>query len=174
MVRRLQWSTDGSFMLTPASQYKDFSNEGSPSYTVYGFIKSDLTQPSFMLPGIKSYATCIKFNSYLYKKKFQSYPEDNPPIIDLPYRIVFAIATINQVLIYSTESIYPISAVGNLHYSTINDLSWNDNKQLAVCSTDGYISFINFEGEGENNLIGERLPHNQLPEKLRFIYESLE
>jgi len=61
--RRLSWSPDGNFFLTPASIYQDLTTATVKScYTVYGFIKSDITQPAFMLPGIKSYATCIKFN----------------------------------------------------------------------------------------------------------------
>jgi len=44
-----------------------------------------------MLPGLKTYATCIKFNPYLYKK-----PAADPTkvaLLDLPYRMVFAVAT---------------------------------------------------------------------------------
>jgi len=69
MIRRLAWSTDGSFLLTPASIYRDLQAECKNKYVVYGFLKTDMTQPAFMLPGITSHATCIKFNNYLYKKK---------------------------------------------------------------------------------------------------------
>ena len=98
-VRRLSWSPDGSFFLTPASVFQDLSSSDSGPvtaarsvYTVYGFLKSDITQPAFMLPGIKSYATCIRFNPYLYQKKNIATP-DKPALLDLPYRIVFAVGT---------------------------------------------------------------------------------
>jgi chromatin assembly factor 1 subunit B len=162
-VRRLSWSPDGNFFLTPASVYQDLLS-GQPNstggvgtgmidttptvssskstYTVYGFIKSDMTQPAFMLPGIKSYATSIRFNPHLYQKKNDSSP-DKPALLDLPYRIVFAVATQEQVLIYSTECVYPIAIVGNLHYASVNDMAWDYSSQkLLTASSDGYISII--------------------------------
>ena len=87
-----------------------------------------MTQPAFMLPGIKSHATCIKFNPYFYRKKNEEYTPENPPLIELPYRMVFSVATMDQVLIYSTESIYPMAVIGNIHYACINDMAWNGNK----------------------------------------------
>ena len=53
-----------------------------------------------MLPGIKTYATCIKFNPYLFVK---SNDPSKVPLLDLPYRMVFAVATTDQVLVYSTD-----------------------------------------------------------------------
>jgi hypothetical protein len=46
-----------------------------------------------MLPGIKSYATCIKFSPHLYQLKHTSTPE-RPALLDLPYRLVFAVGTV--------------------------------------------------------------------------------
>ena len=99
-VRRLEWSPDGQFLLTPGSWFQDFNQTASPSnsnnfnYTVYGFMKSQINRPAFMLPGLKSHATCIRFSPYLYKSKTRA--DDDPlPLLDLPYRMIFAIATID-------------------------------------------------------------------------------
>jgi hypothetical protein len=35
--------------------------------------------------------------------------------------------------------------VGNLHYQILNDLSWLEDRLLAIASSDGYCSFIKFE-----------------------------
>lgn len=78
-------------MLTPASAYYDLKGDNKTIFVVYGFIKTDLTEPAFMLPGIKSYATTIKFNPYLYRK--QNKDPNNTALIDLPYRMVFAVGT---------------------------------------------------------------------------------
>ena len=81
------------------------------------------------------------------------------------------------MLIYSTESIYPIAVIGNIHYASINDMAWDTNKKLVICSTDGYCSIVNFESgtkEGESNIIGERLSNDEVPEKLRAHYEVLD
>lgn len=47
-----------------------------------------------------------------------------PPIFDLPYRLVYAIATQDAVHVYDTQQAKPICVVSNLHYATFTDLSW--------------------------------------------------
>lgn len=42
----------------------------------------------------------------------------------LPYRIVFAIATLNSVYIYDTECVAPIAVLAGLHYAAITDVTW--------------------------------------------------
>lgn len=91
-VRRLDWSPDGNLLLTPAGCYYDLKGEQHRSkftYTVYGFLKSDWSTPAFMLPNIKTYATCVRFNPYLYHLS----NSEKPALLDLPYRMVFAVAT---------------------------------------------------------------------------------
>ena len=68
-------------------------------------------------------------------------------MFDIPYVIVFAIATADAVFIYSTESISPIAVVGGIHYSLLTDLAWFNSKILAVSSSDGYCSFLYLENE---------------------------
>jgi len=103
-VRRLQWSPDGNLLLTPSACFYDISKGRSTNlmYTVYGFLKHNLSQPAFMLPGIKSYATCIRFNPHLYELSRSS---NDTALLDLPYKMVFAVATTDQVLIYTTDKI---------------------------------------------------------------------
>lgn len=45
-------------------------------------------------------------------------------MIDIPYVIVFAISTIDNVMIYSTSSLSPLAVVGNIHFALINDLTF--------------------------------------------------
>lgn len=103
-----------------------------------------------MLPGIKSYATCIKFNPFLYKKTVsENFDPERPPLLDLPYKVIFAVGTGDQVIIYSSESVYPLAVIGNIHYASINDMTWiitsETNQKLLVASSDGYCSFISFD-----------------------------
>lgn len=104
-VRRLDWSPDGNLLLTPSACYYDLHADNAQSrssytYTVYGFLKHGLSQPALMLPGLKTYATCIKFNPYLFEKSTDT---SKVPLLDLPYRMIFAVATTDQVLVYSTD-----------------------------------------------------------------------
>lgn len=42
----------------------------------------------------------------------------------LPYRLIFAVATLNSLYIYDTESVPPIAILAGLHYAAITDISW--------------------------------------------------
>ena len=43
----------------------------------------------------------------------------------LPYRVVYAVATQDAVLIYDTQQQTPICIVSNLHYAAFTDLTWS-------------------------------------------------
>lgn len=43
---------------------------------------------------------------------------------NLPHRIVFAVATLNSLYIYDTESVPPIAILAGLHYAAITDIAW--------------------------------------------------
>lgn len=45
-------------------------------------------------------------------------------LFDLPYRMVYAVATLDQVFLYDTQQAGPICMFGNLHYAPFTDLSW--------------------------------------------------
>eukprot|EP00948_MAST-09A_sp_MAST-9A-sp1_P003099 g3099.t1 len=65
--------------------------------------------------------------------------------INLPYKMVFAIATLKTVEIYDTESLQPIAHVSGLHYASLHDLAWSaDGRFLIVSSSDGYCSLLAF------------------------------
>jgi hypothetical protein len=53
-----------------------------------------------MLPGLKSYATCIRFSQYLYKLTKPA--ESNDLMLKLPYQMIFAVGTVDQILVYTT------------------------------------------------------------------------
>ena len=139
-TRRLAWSPDGSVLLAPAACYYDLKQtprSSTYSYTVYGFSRFELTEPAFMLPGLCSFATCIRFSPYLYKLT-----EQESGMLALSYQMIFAVGTIDQILIYSTQQIKPLAVIGNIHYSTINDLTWTSDGRLLACSSDGYVSIV--------------------------------
>ena len=51
-------------------------------------------------------------------------PPGPPPVFDLPYRMVYAIATQDAVYVYDTQQKQPLCVVSNLHYATFTDLTW--------------------------------------------------
>lgn len=46
------------------------------------------------------------------------------PAFSLPYRMVYAVATQDSVLLYDTQQKSPICVVSNLHCATFTDLAW--------------------------------------------------
>lgn len=45
-------------------------------------------------------------------------------VFRLPYRLVFAVATLNSLYIYDTQSDGPVAILAGLHYAAITDLAW--------------------------------------------------
>jgi hypothetical protein len=87
-------------------------------------------------------------------------------LIDLPYKLVFAVGTLDSILIYDTESTMPRHVVTNIHYQPITDLAWKGSQMLAASSSDGYITFISFDKDE----LGKPVDPGSLPEKLKDIY----
>jgi chromatin assembly factor 1 subunit B len=50
--------------------------------------------------------------------------QGSAPVFALPYRIVYAVATQDAVLIYDTQQQTPLCIVSNLHFATFTDLTW--------------------------------------------------
>lgn len=46
------------------------------------------------------------------------------PTFALPYRVMYAVATQDSVLLYDTQQMTPICVVSNLHLATFTDLAW--------------------------------------------------
>ncbi|GAA5957764.1 hypothetical protein JCM3765_003758 [Sporobolomyces pararoseus] len=70
-----------------------------------------------------------------------------PPksLFDLPYRMVYAVATLDSVYLYDTQQEGPICMFGNLHYAPFTDITWSpDGQSLILSSQDGYCSIVAF------------------------------
>ncbi|KAL4983019.1 WD40-repeat-containing domain protein [Aspergillus falconensis] len=68
-----------------------------------------------------------------------------PPVFSLPYRVVYAVATQDAVLVYDTQQQAPLCVVSNLHFATFTDLAWsNDGLTLIMSSSDGFCSTLSF------------------------------
>ncbi|CAH0056589.1 unnamed protein product [Clonostachys solani] len=74
-------------------------------------------------------------------------PSSGPkPAFSLNYRIVYAVATQDSVLLYDTQQKTPICVVSNLHCATFTDLAWSsDGLTLMISSSDGFCSTLSFQ-----------------------------
>ncbi|XVE86554.1 hypothetical protein DITRI_Ditri18aG0042500 [Diplodiscus trichospermus] len=141
--RRLAWSPDGSFLLVPAGSYK-MSASSETVNTTYVFSRKDLSRPSLQLPGASKPVVAVHFCPLAFNLR-----GSNPAgFFKLPYRLVFAVATLNSLYIYDTESVAPIAILAGLHYAAITDIAWSyDARFLAVSSQDGYCTLVEFEND---------------------------
>lgn len=91
-----------------------------------------------------TYTSSIRF----CQKMFKLNPLLKNPY-PFPYRLVFAIATKDKILVYDTQQEYPIAEIRDIHYAGLSDLSWSaDGRILLATSTDGFCTFVYFpEGE---------------------------
>ncbi|KAK1371532.1 Chromatin assembly factor 1 subunit FAS2 [Heracleum sosnowskyi] len=138
--RRLSWSPDGSFLLVPAGSYK-ISPVSEPINTAYVFSRKDLSRPALLLPSASKPVVAVRF----CPKSFSLRGTTTSASFKLPYRFIFAVATLNSLYIYDTESVQPIAVYAGLHYAAITDISWSPTgKYLAISSQDGYCSLVEF------------------------------
>ncbi|RDX96214.1 Chromatin assembly factor 1 subunit FAS2, partial [Mucuna pruriens] len=141
--RRLAWSPDGSFLLVPAGSYK--INTASESVNAaYIFSRKDLSRPAIQLPCASKAVVAVRFCPVFFKLRATNSAE----LFKLPYRIIFAVATLNSLYIYDTESTSPIAILAGLHYAAITDITWSsDAHYLALSSQDGFCSLVEFEND---------------------------
>lgn len=139
--RRLAWSPDGSFLLVPAGSYR-ISSVTEPINTAYVFSRKDLSRPALQLPGANKPIVVVRFCPV----RFSLRGSNSASFFNLPYRLIFAVATLNSLYIYDTESVPPIAIFAGLHYAAITDIAWSlDAKYLALSSQDGFCTLIEFE-----------------------------
>ncbi|KAF5198893.1 Chromatin assembly factor 1 subunit fas2, partial [Thalictrum thalictroides] len=155
--RRLAWSPDGSFLVAPAGSYK--LPASASLNTAYIFSRKDLSRPALQLPAANKPIVAVRFCPIVFKLR----GSNSAKFFKLPYRLVFAVATLNSLYVYDTESVSPIAIFAGLHYAAITDIAWSSNaKYLALSSQDGYCTLVEFE----NDELGSPLPIKDM-EQLR-------
>jgi WD40 repeat protein len=125
------------------------------------FLRSDISKPLAYLPVGDKFCHAVRF----CPTRFQLIPaedvngnqeeEDNEEqdegsnTFPFPYRLVFAVATQNSVILYDSQHMSPFGFITDIHYARISDITWSsDGRLLMISSTDGYCTFVTFN-EGE-------------------------
>lgn len=148
--RRLTFTPDGELLIVPSGIVEKGDKITNSCHI---FSRHALNKPVITLPTADKYTVAVKCNPFLYKlrgNEDQSNKENETvkSMINLPYRMIFAVAACDSVLFYDTEQLLPFAFVSNIHYTHLTDLSWSpDGLTLIASSTDGYCSFILFSRE---------------------------
>ncbi|XP_037653816.1 chromatin assembly factor 1 subunit B [Choloepus didactylus] len=146
--RRLSFTPDGSLLFTPAGCVESGENVTN---TTYVFSRKNLKRPIAHLPCPGKATLAVRCCPVYFELRpvvetDKAAREPGPELVDLPYRLVFAVASEDSVLLYDTQQSFPFGYVSNIHYHTLSDISWSsDGAFLAISSTDGYCSFVTFE-----------------------------
>ena len=171
-VRRQSWSPDGSLLLLSTGLYRDASLKTSIP-TTYMYLRGSWSKPVIQIPSGSEASIGVRFNTKLFKLgeggntmmywstgslllflscwlvniSSSSSCTIETPYITLPYKMIFAIATISDVIVYDTISLNPIAIIKDMHYAPITDISWSsDGLRLVIASQDGYCSLVKFAG----------------------------
>lgn len=98
-----------------------------------------------MLPSLDQYTVAARFCPMLFELREST----AKPLFNLPYRMIFAVASKSSVYFYDTQQTIPFGMVSNIHYTRLTDLTWSpDGSLLFVSSTDGFCSIVQFtDGE---------------------------
>ncbi|XP_030185438.1 chromatin assembly factor 1 subunit B isoform X1 [Lynx canadensis] len=146
--RRLSFTPDGSLLLTPAGCVESGENVTN---TTYVFSRKNLKRPIAHLPCPGKATLAVRCCPVYFELRpvvetDRASQEPGTELVHLPYRLVFAVASEDSVLLYDTQQPFPFGYVSNIHYHTLSDVSWSsDGAFLAISSTDGYCSFVTFE-----------------------------
>ncbi|MEQ2203843.1 Chromatin assembly factor 1 subunit B, partial [Xenoophorus captivus] len=119
--RRLSFTPDGSFLLAPGKTTADallrlFTGGAKATLAVrccpvYFELKTKKgegkDQESFIM------------DHFQYGS-----PQALPNLFQLPYRMVFAVASEDSIFLYDTQQRLPFGLVSNIHYHTLSDLTW--------------------------------------------------
>lgn len=100
--------------------------------------------PLVVIPSPDHFTIAVRCCPQVFE--LRPHAEDRPPLIDLPYRIVFAIASKSSIYLYDTQQSIPFGCISNIHYARLTDLTWSsDGSVLLVSSVDGFCTLITFE-----------------------------
>ncbi|OXU30243.1 hypothetical protein TSAR_008813 [Trichomalopsis sarcophagae] len=143
--RRLTFTPDGSLLIVPSGIIEPQESTDKVTNCTVIFSRHNLKEPVAILPSFDEVTNAVRCCPVYFKIR-----EDGPaPMVALPYRIVFAVATDNSVMIYDTQQISPVAVISNIHYTRLTDITWSsDGRVLVASSSDGYCSIIHFQ-EGE-------------------------
>ncbi|XP_037645457.1 chromatin assembly factor 1 subunit B [Sebastes umbrosus] len=144
--RRLSFTPDGSFLLAPAGCVEIGENIIN---TTYIFSRKSLKRPIAHLPCPSKATLAVRCCPVYFELRTKTEEDGSvqalPNVFQLPYRMVFAVASEDSIFLYDTQQTLPFGLVSNIHYHTLSDLTWSrDGSFLAVSSTDGYCSFLSF------------------------------
>lgn len=166
--RRPAWSTDGNYIFIPTGTFRK-DKDSKPIYVTYVFNRNSFQTPIAYIPSKKP-SLIVRFSPKLYKlKTYDDNSNNQYKFLNLSYRMIFAIATSNSIIVYDTQRLIPLTYLENIHYASITDLVWSkDGKILIMSSSDGYVSTLRFE----NDELGDEIEQSEYDNIMKNVFEA--
>ncbi|KAL3926270.1 MAG: hypothetical protein SGPRY_003376 [Prymnesium sp.] len=135
--RRPAWSPDGSFVLLPCGQIVELptstakspgstetvkEKDGASKPTTFVLSRYALNAPCAHLPGPDKPVVATRCCPKLFELSESSGDVDS--WMDLPYRVVWAVATTDSIILYDSQHRQPLLSVSNIHLAAISDIAW--------------------------------------------------
>lgn len=168
--RKLQFSPDGNLLVLPYGIWKNENNEEVNCVHIFhrANLLKGINKPIATIPNLKKRCLCVSFNKNYYQRNSATTASSNLFLLD--YKMVFAIATDDEIMIYETDNLNCLMRIKNLHYYTIYDISWNaEGDKIIICSKDGFMSAIDLKNYRFGELISEKPVEDEMD-----IEESIE
>lgn len=113
----------------------------NPSKCVHGpwLHLADLShRPIAHLPSGNKPSIVVRFCPTVFARRDNAKP--NP--LGLSYRVLFAVATTDSLLLYDSDDLSsPVSSASGLHYCSISDVCWSPcGRYVLASSLDGYVT----------------------------------
>ena len=165
--RRPSWSPDGSCLIIPAGIFKA-EVQAAEQNTAYLYARGKWTAPVAYVPAQSKPVVSARFCPVLFQRD-TSDDRSPKPFEILPYKMVYAVATTDSVMLYDTVTSLPIAAFCQIHFDSITDIAWSkEGSYLAISSRDCFCSIISFE-KGE---LGVEIDPNTLPRHIQAALQA--
>ena len=173
--RRPTFSPDGMYFIAPTGLFRPVGSvapsqtmSSRKSFCTHIFSRNHMVYPMISLMGLEEPSVAVRCSPILYKLLPETEPQES--MLNLKYRMIFAVLTTSAVYVYDTQHSHPIARLAGLHFACINDACWSyDGTLLTICSTDGYVSFAKFSAGS----LGIPLEDNDVPIIVKQTYPAV-
>lgn len=82
-------------------------------------------RPALCFTGLNKPSVAVRCNPRLFTLKGNGDGKAaEASLCDLPYRAVFAVVSLDAVVVYDTEHSHPLTVATGLHFSALTDACW--------------------------------------------------
>ena len=123
--RRPTFTPDGALLLLPTGVIRA-SPTAPPVPTTYAFARGNWAAPLAHFPGTEQSkpSAVVRASPVLYRLlQREALPATNGAF-SLPYRMLFAVATLDTVTVYDTQTAAPLAGLACFHCEKITDMAW--------------------------------------------------